>query len=146
MLVDPGDFTADALMAIAPRCGEGCPAGSVQLAGGRKIYPHRPDLWDGHYWRCRCGAYCGVHPNLKPLGSPANTETRQARSSAHAAFDPLWQKRQRLSGISRAKARAKGYKWLAAQLGIAAKDCHIGMMDAATARRVVEICRAARNA
>lgn len=140
MIVDPGDFTPEAIAKIAPPCGEcGKPAGMV---GGLAIYPHRADLAAKWFWRCACGAYCGVHSGtLKPLGSPANAETRKARSAAHAAFDPLWERRQRLSGLSKGHARGKGYKWLAAQLGIDAKDCHIGMMDAATARRVVEICR-----
>lgn len=142
--IDPGDFTPEALAQIAPVCGEcGQP---TQMVGGKVIYPHRPDLWDGRwYWRCACGAYCGVHRGtLKPLGSPAGRETRRAREAAHAAFDPLWQKRQQLSGLTKHHARGKGYKWLAAELGIDRKDCHIGMMDAATARRVVEICRRGR--
>lgn len=139
--VDPGDFTAEAIDAIAPACGE-CGT-RTHIATGREIYPHRPDLWEGrHYWRCSCGAYCGVHRGtLKPLGKPAGKETRTARLAAHAAFDPLWQKRERISGITRKQARGRGYKWLAAQLGIDRKACHIGEMDAATARRVVEICK-----
>jgi hypothetical protein len=43
-------------------------------------------------------------------------------------------------GVSQKEARKAGYKWLAEKLGIAGKDCHIGEMDAATARRVVAIC------
>lgn len=140
MDIDPGDFTPEALAKIAPACGE-CGQPTL-MVGGKVIYPNRPDLWEGRwYWRCACGAYCGVHRGtLKPLGSPAGRETRRAREAAHAAFDPLWQRRMELSGISKHHARGKGYKWLAAQLGIAVKECHIGMMDAATARRVVEIC------
>jgi hypothetical protein len=148
---DPMDFTDEALSAIAPRCGE-CPdGGQVAIAQVEFIYSNRPDLFmraDGSrpwFWYCaKCGGYCGAHRHtLKPLGTPAGVATRRARSDAHAAFDPLWQKRQRLSGLSRHHARGKGYKWLAAQLGIDAKACHIAEMDAATARRVVEICRAA---
>lgn len=146
---DPGDFTPEAIAKIAPACGT-CPDdGEVAMVSVEVIYPHRPDLWvrdDGSkpwYWRCaRCGGYVGAHRDtLKPLGSPADKATRDARSAAHAAFDPLWRKRQRLSGLSNQHARGKGYKWLAAELGIDRKDCHIGMMDAATARRVVEICK-----
>ena len=142
MHVDPGDFTPEALAKIAPACIE-C-GRAAKMVGGDVIYPHRHDLAGKWFWRCECGAYCGVHMGtLKALGSPAGPETRRARSEAHAVFDPMWQKRQRLSGLSKHHARGKGYKWLAAQLGIEPKDCHIGMMDAATARRVVEICRAA---
>ncbi|WP_267396173.1 MULTISPECIES: zinc-finger-containing protein [unclassified Sphingomonas] len=141
--VDPRDFTPEALASIAPACAD-CSDGQVTMVGGSAVYPHRPDLADKWLWRCSCGAYCGVHPGtLKALGSPAGPVTRRARSAAHAAFDPLWEKRQRLSGLSKGHARGKGYKWLAAQLGVEPKNCHIGMMDAATARRVVEICRRA---
>jgi hypothetical protein len=148
MDIDPGDFRPGSFDAIRPICAECGKADHVDMAQGQIIYPQRPDLWshpDGvlrWWWYCsHCGAYCGVHRStLKPLGSPAGEATRRARSAAHAAFDPLWQKRQRLSGLSAHHARGKGYKWLAGQLGIAVKDCHIGMMDAATARRVVEIC------
>lgn len=144
MEVDPRDFTPEALAKLAPACGE-C-GGSTALVGGNVIYPHRPDLSGGWYWRCGCGAYCGIHKGtFKPLGSPAGKETRRAREAAHAAFDPLWKKRQRLSGLAPHHARGKGYKWLAEQLGIDRKDCHIGMMDAATARRVVEICKGGRD-
>lgn len=148
MFVDPEDFTPDALRKLAPVCGECGPGTDITLAQAEHIYPHRPDLWDGRwYWKCNsCDAYVGTHKGtLTPLGLPAGAETRRARREAHAAFDPLWQKRQRLSNISTGKARGRGYRWLAEQLGIAGKDCHISHMDAATARRVVEVCRRSKK-
>lgn len=151
--IDPGDFGPGSFDSIRPTCAECSTAEHVDLAQGMLIYPQRSDLWahpDGAqkwWWYCsNCGAYCGVHRGtLKPLGRPGGKEARAARMVAHAAFDPLWEKRMRLSGINRHHARGKGYKWLAAALGIDAKDCHIGSMDAATAMRVVEICRSARQ-
>lgn len=147
MHIDPGDFTPEALKAIAPRC-SACEAGAVTLVGVQTIYPNRRDLWqreDGStpwYWRCECGAYCGAHRDtLKPFGTPADAATRQARMDAHAAFDPLWRRKMRKEGLSATKARGKGYKWLAAQLGMEPKFCHIGEMTAADARRVVDVCR-----
>ncbi|MAN12439.1 MAG: hypothetical protein CMN63_08570 [Sphingobium sp.] len=152
MMIDPGDFTPEALAKIAPACHE-C-GGPSEIAQAEAIYPNRPDLWqrqDGTkpwYWLCsKCWAYAGVHPRtLQPLGSPAGPDTRAARSAAHAAFDPLWRRRMRISNLTQNVARGRGYKWLAAQLGIDRKDCHIGMMDAATARRVVQICKAVGKA
>ncbi len=148
MAVDPGDFTPEALAAIAPDCGECGPMGRVALVKGADIYPSRRELWvevdgaDKHWWKCRCGAYTRcARGTLRSLGTPAGAETRQARIAAHGAFDPLWQKRQRLDGITAKAAKAKGYKWLAAQLGIDPKDCHIAMMDARMARRVVDVCK-----
>lgn len=144
--IDPGDFSPESIAKLAPKCAE-CPGGvPVVMVRGSVIYPRRPDLADNWFWRCECGAYCGIHKGtLKALGRPAGLETRRARNAAHAAFDPLWEKRQRLSGLSKSKARGRGYKWLARELGIAAKDCHIAEMDAAMALRVVEICKAARS-
>ena len=147
MHIDPGDFTPEALAAIAPTC-SACESGAVTLVGIDRIYPHRHDLRqrdDGstpYYWLCGCGAYCGAHRDtLKPFGTPADLETRRARQDAHAAFDPLWRRKMAKEGISQTKARGKGYKWLAGQLGMDPKRCHIGEMTAVDARRVVEICR-----
>lgn len=152
--VDPLDFTPEALRKVAPRCADCADGGCVDLAQGQTIYPQRPDLWaheDGSlrwWWLCRCGAYVGTHKGtINPLGTPAGKATRDARMAAHAAFDPMWQKRLRLSPeLSKAKARGRGYKWLAAQMGMSTKDCHIGMMTAKQALRVVDVCSAAKNA
>lgn len=140
-LVDPADFTPEALSKIAPNCGEGCKPGGVALVSGAEIYRHRPDLAHKWMWRCRCGAYCGTHPNLTAVGTPAGAATRRAREEAHAAFDPLWRRRMQISGLTQKAARGRGYKWLAQQLGISTKECHIGMMDEITAKRVVELCQ-----
>lgn len=127
-----------------PRCME-C-GSAATLTTGAVIYPHRRDLHAKPFWQCRCGAYCGCHPGTtQPLGNPCGPETRAARSAAHAAFDPLWKRKVAKEGCSKGKARGKGYKWLADQLGIDPKDCHIGMMDASTARRVVAIVRCAQS-
>lgn len=123
-----------------PLCLEcGQPAALVQ---SQRIYPRRPDLWNRPMWLCACGAYTGCHEGTeRPKGRPAAKATRNARMDAHAAFDRLWRAKQRREGISKTKARGAGYKWLGEQLGIDPKDCHIGEMNAATARRVTELCR-----
>lgn len=121
-------------------CSEcGRPAGLVE---GSLIYPHRPDLARRSYWRCcACGAYVGCHKGTQqPLGTPCGPVTRAARSAAHEVFDPLWRAKMRRDGVPKHEARDAGYRWLAAQLGLDLNDCHIGLMDAATARRVVDLC------
>lgn len=118
------------------------------LVDGRELYPHRPDLRDKLGYQCApCDAWVGCHPGTdRPLGRLANAELRKAKMAAHAAFDPLWKAKQRRDGCSKGRARGKGYAWLADQLGIPPSECHIGMMDVATCRRVVAICEGVRRA
>lgn len=112
-------------------------AGKASLVTGKRIYPHRPDLYAKNFYLCDCGAYVGCHKGTKdPLGYPAGAETRKARSVAHAAFDPLWK--------TRTMPRTEAYKWLADRMGLTPGETHISWMDAATARRVVEICSVLR--
>lgn len=112
--------------------------GTPALVGGEVIYPHRPDLWSKRFWSCApCGAYVGCHPGgIVPMGRLANKELRDAKMAAHAAFDPLWKSN---GATNRAKGRKDAYAWLAAQMGIGRKRCHIGEFDVEQCRRVVEI-------
>jgi hypothetical protein len=123
-----------------PRC-DYCGA-ATERVGGDVIYPHRPDLAAKVIYRCvPCGAWVGCHHGTDvPLGRLADSELRLAKQAAHAAFDPLWEAKRRREDISKSKARNAGYEWLAEQLGIKRRDCHLGMMDVAQCRRVVEIC------
>ena len=113
-----------------------CPYCSApsRLTNGAVVYPHRPDLHNKAFYQCApCDAYVGCHPGtINPLGRLANAELRAAKSAAHAAFDPLWR--------TGTKTRREAYEWLAKQLGIAARECHIGMFDAPLCERVVSIC------
>lgn len=103
------------------------------FADGRKIYPHRPDLHDKKYYLCSpCNAYVGCHPSTdKPLGRLANKELREAKMKAHSIFDPLWK--------SKTMKRSHAYEMLAEKLGITKNQCHIGMFDVDTCKRVVEV-------
>lgn len=128
------------LIPVQVACGD-CGAPSDHVKGDR-IYPHIQDLHAKSYYLCSaCGAYVGTHPGTaEPLGTPAGKETRAARSSAHAHFDPLYKEVGRRHP-SLGSARKRGYAWLAQKLGIAVSDCHIGNMDRRQALRVVEICK-----
>jgi zinc-finger-containing domain len=76
-----------------------------------------------------CDARIGVRkgnahlPEPEPSGLMANAQLRFARKKAHRAFDLLWQ-RELMS-------RASAYKWLATQMQIPAKECHIALFDLA---------------
>jgi len=111
---------------ICPYCGR-----AARLVGGAVIYPNIPDLHYKKFWQCRpCDAHVGCHPDsTRPLGSPANKPLRQARREAHRCFDKLWK--------SGSRPRREAYARLAAALGLAAEDCHIGQFDEATCRRAV---------
>ncbi len=119
-------------MSVAVKCPY-CEA-KAELVHGDAIYPHRHDLRDLKFYRCEpCEAYVGCHKGTtNPLGRLADAELRKAKMAAHAVFDPIWR-----SGRMK---RTQAYQWLAAQLGIDPKDCHIGMFDVDTCCRVASIC------
>lgn len=113
---------------LLPACSE-CDGVGVWTTG-REIYPHRPDLHDRGYYRCRCGAYVGCHPGtVKALGTPAGPDTRRARTAAHAAFDPLWK--------GGSMTRSAAYQALAAQLGLRSSVCHISWFNVEQCRHVM---------
>ena len=65
----------------------------------------------------RCGAYVGVHKGSdKPLGRLANSELRNWKKAAHAAFDPLWK-----YGPYRGR-RNEAYRW-ALRLNLRILEC-----------------------
>jgi len=103
---------------------------SAELVKGNVIYPYREDLYHLNFYLCRHyshePAYVGCHKGTSvPLGRLADTELRQWKSAAHRAFDPIWRPKLGEKQMSRKKA----YAWLARQLNIPKKECHIGMFD-----------------
>jgi hypothetical protein len=111
---------------------------SAEVYGGRSY---------GNIWLCRpCGAWVGVHagsPTFQPLGRLADASLRRAKMQAHAAFDPLW---RRPPNDAKPGARKRAYAWLAAAMGLTAKQTHIGAFDEQQCACVVELCNAARGA
>jgi hypothetical protein len=110
----------------------------------------------GMVYLCRgCSAYVGVHKGTnKALGRLANAELREAKMEAHHWFDQIARvhKGDGATGvindvwpifIPKISNRAKAYLWLSKFLGIANEDCHIGMFDVETCKRVVEISKVA---
>lgn len=117
---------------ICPYCGK-----PSERVTGADVYRHRSDLRAKVIYRCLpCKAHVGCHDGTdKPLGRLANAELRAAKMKAHAAFDPIWKGQAK-------QVRSEAYGWLAAELGIPKRDCHIGMFDVATCDRVISICAA----
>ena len=102
----------------------------------------------GLIYLCKpCKAWVGVHQGTdKPKGDVANVELRQLRIEAHKYFDFLWKEKLRRERITnpkykKYKARGKAYKWLAKQLKIETKDCHIGMFDVEKCEKTILVCR-----
>lgn len=110
----------------------------ARLVTGLVIYPHRPDLSHLRFWMCDpCSAYVGCHKNSDrhvPLGRLANAELRTWKQQAHSNFDPLWK--------SGEMSRRDAYTWLADQMKLDFKKCHIGMFNVEQCKRVVQIIAA----
>jgi hypothetical protein len=109
--------------------------GDTHLVDGSKVYPHRPDLFSKWFWLCDCGAYCGCHPGTtKPLGFPANKETRQARLKLHhERLDPLWKSKPK---GQRKESRTRVYEFLSERMNLSRDNTHTGMFT-------IEQCREA---
>jgi len=111
-----------------------CPYCDMQaeLTDSAEVYNGRSY---GLIYLCRkCWAYVGVHKGTKtPLGRLANSELRRMKIYAHRAFDHIWKDGH--------ESRKGAYKWLANELGIDGKDCHIGMFDVDMCQKVVDVCR-----
>lgn len=114
---------------ICPDCGA-----AMVLRETKKFHYRngKPRLFYGCSRWPDCRAAHGAHPDGKPVGKPGTERDKKARMTAHAAFDQLWK--------SGSMHRSQAYKWLAEQLGVEKKDCHIGKFDAAMCARVVEAC------
>lgn len=90
----------------------------------------------GDYLRCigwpNCDVSLSLHSDGTPMGTPANKETRYARRMLHEQFDSIWMRLQLVAWSrlgyrkDRAEARSQMYDWLAGQMGMSAKECHIG--------------------
>ncbi len=90
----------------------------------------------GKFYGCTrfpdCKGAHGAHPDGRPLGTPADSETKQWRMKAHDAFDALWK--------SGDMERNEAYDWLCEQMELDREDCHIGKFDKRQCESVVEIC------
>ena len=106
----------------------------AELVTGRVIYPHRSDLWNLNFWMCKpCKAYVGCHKGTKaPLGRLANAELRSCKMSAHESFDQIWKTHGWMT-------RTNAYLWLAKELNLEPKDCHIAMFDVDMCKKVIRV-------
>jgi ssDNA-binding Zn-finger/Zn-ribbon topoisomerase 1 len=113
---------AGAVELKCPECGE-----IMRLISTAKgIFYACPDM--------RCGTFHGAHSDGRPVGEPADRETRDWRIKAHQIFDKLW--------LGKGKgARNSAYCWLQRVLGMTAQECHIGLFTAGQCQRVIYAVR-----
>lgn len=121
--------------------------GQAKQVTGAVLYPHRPALASKRFFFCEpCNAYCGTHPDGRPLGRLADAPLRRARQYVHQLFDPLYEKvaeaydgedNSRLRNV----ARARAYRWLSVQMGIEVEQAHVGMFDLQQCREAYRILR-----
>lgn len=86
----------------------------------------------GRVFRCMV-ARCEYRCWEGNTSTPGNNAIMQARSKAHAAFDPLWK--------TGAMTRPDAYRLLRKALGKTRKECHIGLFSEGDCQRVIEFCK-----
>lgn len=88
------------------------------------------------FWSCfrypECDIAVGAHPDGSPVGKPADTATRKARTAAHKSFD-AWKQQH---GYGKGEA----YRVLADGLRVVEPKAHMGQMNAEMCQAVVRFC------
>ncbi len=80
-----------------------------------------------------CKAAHGAHPDGKPLGVPANAETRSWRMKAHDVFDKLYQ------GESPIMSREEAYGYLQYIMGLSEEDAHISKFTTKQCQELIDL-------
>jgi hypothetical protein len=116
-----------------------CPfCGAVVTATNNDaIYGKSIGTWPWAYMceNKECHSYVGMHPLTNiPLGTLADTKTREARKLTKALFEPLHGKAGQMK-------RTEAYGWLANKLDIPVGECHFGWFDVAMCRRAYRILK-----
>lgn len=112
-----------------------CNQYGVKLVNNSEVYNGRSfGKWPYVYLCPHCRAYVGLHPDTDlPLGTMADSFTRDARKHAKAPFSTLVRVRFN-------RDRDKAYTWLADSLNIPRRECHFAMMDEERAMEVAGFC------
>jgi hypothetical protein len=85
----------------------------------------------------KCDAFVGCHKSTGlPKGTLANAALREARKTAHATFDPVLSEGH--------MSRSDAYRWLADEMHMAPRRCHIGMMSVVECERVIALSASMR--
>lgn len=77
-----------------------------------------------------CTGTHGAHPDGRPLGSPADLNTRKARIKAHNAFDHLWR--------SGSMSRGAAYHYLQQIMNKNEEEAHIAKFSEEECNQLLE--------
>ncbi len=93
----------------------------------------------GRFWGCKrypaCVGLHGAHQSTgAPMGTPADSATRNARALAHVHFDAIWQCGE--------MTRRAAYGWLRTVLFVPRERAHISMLTKAECERLIDACKA----
>lgn len=117
-------MTANARVVACPYCGQ-----PAELVDSDRVYRRS----FGMIWLCEpCDAYVGCHrnsPTHAPLGTLAQAPLRKLRKEVHNLLDPIWKLGL---AVGEKDARRRTYTWLAKQLGLPTKRCHVAEFDLPT--------------
>lgn len=111
-----------------------CGKESVVLKSNTYIYGKPFGNWPWVYICEGCGSYVGIHPFTNiPLGTLADTATREARKVCKAPFEAL----HNTGKMNRNDA----YSALADKLSIPLRECHFGWFDADMCKRAAKAAK-----
>lgn len=80
-----------------------------------------------------CKATHGSHPDGKPLGVPANKETKAWRVKAHQAFDKLFE------GENPLMSREEAYAYLQIIMHLTEEEAHIGKFSVGQCKELIDL-------
>ena len=80
-----------------------------------------------------CKAAHGAHPDGKPLGIPADRETKLWRIKAHQALDPLFE------GETPIMSREEAYEYLQNLMNLTEEQAHIGKFDVEQCKELIDL-------
>lgn len=92
-----------------------------------------------------CKAWVGCHrrtdgqPGSHPLGRLATAELRKLKVRVHGLFDPIWRSAMKKRDWDQKRARGAAYGWLAKELGIDRKHCHVSKFDEEMCRQAIQM-------
>ena len=105
----------------------------ARCVSGSGMYPDRAELHRKNFYVCfRCDASVGCHPGTRtPLGRLADSTLRKTRQQSHALLDQLMKQRR--------MTRGDVYRWLATELNLPARECHIAQFDLQQCERLIAV-------